>query len=257
MSQNIHHLLEDLDGYLGLGMPRESIVTATELLRHTALDGHGFGLAIFAIVDWHMPDQAREACPDVEAAYARLDPQDQAALRWRMLCFYTSIQQRTGCLAFATVTPFNAVDARNSMEAYLAASDLPKALQVGDCCQYMLADMPDEYDQAVLHHTLALYFANEGRWLRAMEQWELIKFPQPHWHDAVRGSVQACVSMALKLSHAALESMGEYRTHRQPELELSHPRLNDMRIKKLQQDLGEISPALNEIAKMNPGQTPG
>jgi hypothetical protein len=90
--------VNELQGYVGVGMKREALKLARKTLRRTDIAEKDFSHALNAILT--LADKCKPWTPVVEAAYARLSKRGKQIVRRWMLYFYNASRNHEAACKF-------------------------------------------------------------------------------------------------------------------------------------------------------------
>ena len=180
--------IKDLQGYFELGMAKEALQAARDLLRRRPVYPYAFTEApwpIFVFADLRQPWKRL-----VETAYAQASSRTKKSLRPHMLEFYTSISDYESACRYLSPRPQTVEEVVSSMRTLLNLKKVEQALPLCRKCGNLLLQPHDQLDHSMLLDALADYHAQTGDLNTAETYWRLVPPEDPLFEKAARALVE-------------------------------------------------------------------
>ena len=214
---------EELCGYTELGMKREALKVARQILSKPRISPAEFVAAIHAI-GCH-PDYENMRS-EIESAHLRQNRRFQKRVRAEMLAIYAVFGDATTASRFISVR-----DAHCSRELFLTMDVLLELERLGDAkavaqkCERALTKTSDEWEQGCLIDALASYYARCGEWSRAFDLWLATPPGGVLVGNAANGLVELFIVCALDVIQWELGALAKLPSD--PDMDLALPGNND------------------------------
>lgn len=213
--------LTELEGYNGLGMKKDAVRLAKQLLCNPAITDARFEAALLTLLS--TVTRLKPCRAGVEKAYARLSAKAQRRVRFWMLSFYHSSRDYATARRFLPKrfnTSFGLTELGFAWDIWSALDDtesLRKHLRLmadGAAC----ADHP--FTQSMLLASLGDHFLRTGEWQLAADSYREIPVESVNAHRAVLGPVLALCGELLAACEAARKPLARFKTYHDPDSEV-------------------------------------
>ena len=198
--------IRESQGYFELGIPKEALKAARELLKHRPVYAYAFTEALWPI---HVFADRRQPWKRlVETAYAQASSRTKKALRRQMLEFYISMSDYESAYRYLSPRPQTVEEAVSSMRTLLNLQKVEEARPLCRKCRKLLLQPQDQMDHSMLLDALADYHAQTGDLNTAEGCWRLVPPEDPLFEKAARAllEIQAARGHAsVAAGRAALE----------------------------------------------------
>ena len=237
--------LDELEGFVELGMKREALSLARQLFRGDKLKVAEFNGALAAILI--QQDRLKTWKPLVEAAYARLTERDKRTARSDMLGFYHSLKDWESAYRFLPARSNSALDLMFAMETLLSLRKQEEAKRVQTRCLRMLNQPMDPFYRSALLLALGSYHAQRAELGTADEYFGKVTvdeiFARNGWTaifeiEALRGLLQVWAGQL---------QLNEFRQLGTDENAISLPANRDDRFAEAERDLKRYEKAFYRI----------
>jgi hypothetical protein len=235
----------EVSGYLELGMISDAEQLARRYLSEVEPSAARFGEAMDVVLVSKSSSEWRRL---VEAAFQRMTRRDREAVRFKMLCFYWSLQDFTTAVTFVSsrrcCLPEELLVA---LEVVLRLNRMGEARALAQKCERMLKANVSEFDQGLLHDALGSFYSRVGQPLRAMQHWQCVPTSSPSLRTALVSLVEVCLWPALNAIQQGLEIVDQKK--RDPDLsaEIQQPGLEKALTTDIERDLLRLKRALEKI----------
>jgi hypothetical protein len=160
LPEDIHKKLTELEGVLGLGMQKETLSIARDLLKRRPVHPVAFYEGLSAILIH--ADRLHCWRKAVEKAHGAIQPKFQPLVRSQMLGFYVSLKDWATAEQFLAKRPKSADDLMFTMWTFLELRKLKKAKPICRKCLKMLMVTKDRFTGSMLLDALGDYYAQIG-----------------------------------------------------------------------------------------------
>lgn len=218
---NASDAITKLDGYCEMGMAKEALKQACDILASPRLTEAEFQSSVLAILS--MSDSLKRYRDVVEAAYARLSSAGRKRAERTMLGFYFSQDDFATAERFVPVRPSTFDELLFSMGTFLRLGHLSKAKKLVKLCESRLQAERNGQALNSLHDALADYYVRTGEWSKALEHWSEMRLDEPLGDNALVGTVEIKVADAIRTARTCIEALDDYRKHRRGELDIKLP----------------------------------
>lgn len=179
MSRMSAHRLNELQGYMELGMERESLSAARQVLRSTQISAGEF---------WHATDavlvQANRLKPwrrVIETAFGRLNAAGQEKCSRKLFQFFVALSDWKAARPIIPKSSNDPSDLLFSMWTLLELREMEQAQRVYNRCQRIwrnhvpseASDEDSEFVVSILTEAMAAYLAQRRKWQQAEELWSI------------------------------------------------------------------------------------
>ncbi len=234
-------LVQQMSGYSEIGMTRETKRLARIILANPDISPEEFCEALRTLGE---EGDFRKGKPRIETAYNRQSRAFKRKVRPYMLDMYASLEDWENARRF--ISPRNAWTASEmfwSMEVLLAVNMLDKAKCLARRCKRVLPFAETRFDQSLLCHALASFYARTHQWEKALAMWEETPLEQPFRRNALSGIVEIHLARAFEAVQRGLEILAELKRNPDVTTELCLPG----------NDLGMTKDAEKELLKFKRG----
>ena len=190
MRNRFNYTLNELDGYLELGMKKETLTVARAILKQRPVSGSELSQAVNAILI--EADKLKSWQLLVENAYKSLKRTEKRDAAIMMLHFYVSLEDWKKAAIFVPKRTNNTTDLLFSMWTWLQLKEMEKAQIICKKCLRMLrkVDSCDDFVASSLLEAVASYHAQAGDWDFAERAWKCGRkypwFVENAWEGLVR-----------------------------------------------------------------------
>lgn len=240
----IEQQLDEIDGYLDLGMQEEALRLIAVTLAKRPLSAEEFNTCVYALMQVHQPEQWK-AC--VERAYRNLNRPNDDMVRSAMLNFYFSIRDPEKAFEIFPTHWTKFFDAWTMMQVCLALSRLEEAKSVARVCTKILAHAKDDFTKASMADALAGYYLEIGDCPSALRMWENAPPEVVFQRQRLCGMVKARLLQALQASRAGLEALDEAAQKVDFSTELRLPGNRSTLITDAETELKELESAIERL----------
>lgn len=207
----LDHEVESLQGYLELGMKRQSLVLAKRLIRRRKLTARAFNEILSAILI--QADNLSRWQPWVELAYDHLPGESQSQVRFQMLGFYVA------CENWSSAEKFVPEWTEEPSEFLLAMWTLLERRRMTDARRLYRLSLKAwrnrgfarvywvKSDFSALSEALGCYHAQMGQWCAAERWWKLGARLQPFDDNALEGLLKLQAVRALAICKDAQKQL--------------------------------------------------
>jgi hypothetical protein len=220
--------VQELEGYLDLGMARESLRLARTILKTRPLTAAEFSAAVQALLT--QADTLPPWKAAVESAFAGLPRRGRPEASRRLFHFYVGVRDWCAAWPLRPRSVIEPTDAVLVMWTALELGHLGDARRLGARCQAWLTaalktnTASDEERSTISHLTeaMASFHAKTGRWDQAEALWQMGKGLQPFAAQAWEGLVTVHSLRAMLATDEALRLIAAGSTWDQ-DLEIELP----------------------------------
>lgn len=218
---NASNAITRLDGYVEMGMEKEALKLACEILVAPRLTEAEFQSCVLAILS--MSNSLKRYGDVVEAAYGRLSSAAQKRVRRTMLGFYFSQDDFAAAERFVPARPSTFDELLFCMGTFLRLGHLNRAKKLVKLCENRLQVERDGHALNGLHDALADYYSRTGAWGKALEHWSEMRLDEPLGDNGLIGMVEIKVADAILTARAGIKALDEYRKVCRGDLDLQLP----------------------------------
>jgi tetratricopeptide (TPR) repeat protein len=241
-----NHRLDELAGHVDLGMKRDAVRLARQLLKGSGINASEFDAALEAILI--QADSVKPWKPLVEEAYGRLSKQGHRDVKSRMLAFYYSLREWESAYRFLPARPKTALDLLFAMETLLNLRKVAAAKSIQRKCLQMLKQRIDAASAAALLDALANYHAQIGELGPAEKYWrEVAGLDEPLARGGMTGLVEIEVVRAMLYAKAGLLQIEEFRRRGVDGQSIVLPHNRDAVLAQTERDLKRYQKVLQRI----------
>jgi len=201
--------IDEIDGYLELGMADEALDRVRETLSKPGITPDEFQGCVFALLQSDGLERWRK---QVETAYRGLTDRSDDRVRSAMLNFYFSLNESNKAFLFFPKKSTKFFDAWTMMQVCLDLGRLDEAKKVARYCRGNLASAKDDFTQASMIDALAAYHMRMSEFEAALTLWSEAPVEPAFHRQMVRGVVKARLMQALqaaKVGHGMAKLMKE------------------------------------------------
>ena len=206
MKTRFDQSLNELEGYLELGMAQETLTVAKAILKQRPLTSHAFAQAIQALLI--QADNLKPWTRLIERAYEALDRKARKHSASSVLYFYVSIRAWKKASGFVPKRTNDPTELLFSMWTWLELKEMEKAHPLCRKCRRQLqATNPgDELAVGSLLEALGSYYAQTGDWHLAEQAWKSGQDYSPFAENAWDGLVKLHAYRGLLQANVAFDS---------------------------------------------------
>ena len=199
--------LNELKGFIGLGMQKEALQLSRVLLRSRPAHPKVFSDTLTALLIH--ADRLRPWRALVERAYADLPKHSRNLVGSEMLSFYVSIRDWQAAATFVPTRPETPHDLVFTMWTLLNLRRVHEARAVQRKCLRLLRATPERFEASLLLDALADYHAQIGELDPAESYWSVSPPEQPLFQSAAQGIVQVQAVRGKYWVAAAQRALGD------------------------------------------------
>ncbi len=181
--------LNELEGFIGLGMQKEALQLSRILLRSRPAHPTVFSETLTALLIH--ADRLRPWRALVERTYADLPKHSRNLVGSEMLSFYVSIRDWQAAAAFVPTRPETPHELVFTMWTLLNMRRIHEARPIQRKCLRLLRVTRDRFEASMLLDALADYHAQIGELDSAESYWSVSPPEQPLFQSAAQALVQA------------------------------------------------------------------
>jgi tetratricopeptide (TPR) repeat protein len=238
--------ITELDGYYEMGMAREALQLARQLLKYRPVHQAAFQHALWTILVH--ADRCRTWKRLVEAAYGQLSSRGKKIARLAMLRFYNSMWDYESASRFLPKHPQQVDEVVFSMWTLLGLKKTDRARPLCRKCLKFLRQPQHRFDFSMLVDALADYYAQIGDLSAAEAYWRLAPPEEPFFESAARGLVKIqAVRGHSYVSVGRVTLQKAYVESEQGPLDVILPGNEKSRLANAVKDLQKYSVALTRI----------
>jgi hypothetical protein len=193
--------IDEIDGYLELGMAEHALARVRETLSKAEIAPDEFQGCVFALLQ---SDGLERWEKQVEIAYRRLTDRSDDRVRSAMLNFYFSLNESNKAFLFFPKRSTKFFDAWTMMQVCLDLGRLEEAKKVARYCRGNLASAKDDFTQASMIDALTAYHLRMSEVEPALALWSDAPAEPAFHRQMVKGMVKARVMQALQAAKAGL-----------------------------------------------------
>ena len=180
--------MEELAGYIELGMAKESLAVANVLLKIRPLTADVFVEAVAGLLI--QADKLKPWRRKVEIAYAALNSSNKKSAATKLFHFYVSVKDWKAAREFIPKRTNNPADLMFSMWTNLNLKEIEKTDEISKKCLRLIRKETDDFFKSCLLEALGSYFAQTGKWEAAEQAWktgqEFPSFVENAWDGLVK-----------------------------------------------------------------------
>jgi tetratricopeptide (TPR) repeat protein len=227
-NQDTNSTLEELSGFLDIGMKRQSLKVVRKILAkhrvtpvefNEAVRTLGMFLSVAGMLKWSEM---------LETAYARQSERSRRAMNGSMLKYYASLNDPENAARFLSADQMKSPeDAFLVMDVLLETKRMDEAKQLATRFENLLRRKHDRFTFALLITALAEYYERVGDWDQALNLWHHAPLEEPFRENALRGIVSIHLARALVSVRDGLQSLDSLKKSPDQENSLSLPGNDD------------------------------
>ena len=190
MRNRFNDTLNELEGYLELGMTKETLTVARAILKQHPVIASSFCQAVTALLI--KADKLKPWQLLIENTYDSLNRKEKKQAAIEMLHFYVSIKDWKKAANFVPKRTNDPMDLLFSMWTWLELKEIEKAKIICKKCLRLLrkVDPDDDFVASSLLEAVASYHAQTGDWHQAERVWKYGRkypwFAENAWEGLVR-----------------------------------------------------------------------
>ncbi len=213
--------LDELDGYLELGIHRKVRALARRILRDPRLTDEAFSKAVHALLG--VQTKLQGLVPLVEKAYRRLKIRERRNVRFWMLSFYYSLNDYSKALGYTTMRPIDGADFMLCLEILARSGKENEARRLANRGLCFLASKKDTGNCSSVWGGLADYFTRNGDWDKALELWQEAPGQTAYDIGKVESIAKLHAARGLVAIHEAFRELDLIEKNGCSDLAISHP----------------------------------
>ena len=239
-------IISQIQGFMEIGMHKETVKLAKQLLKSEPIDSLMFQQAIDAfLVGGYYPKRLKAL---VYSAYDRLSHTDQRNVQEDMLYFTSLVKDMSRAQEFVPAQSSNPITLLRSMEVCLENKAFEKAYEIRSQCLELLNETSEEFGISLLLDALANYAERFGNYDEAEKYWlKQICLDQPTIPSAVRGLIKNKAAQAWKHVQLAQAQIHQFRGNIDSITVLALPGNHDCLLNEAQKNLNTYRKALAKI----------
>ncbi len=237
--------LNELSGFVELGMGREATAVVRQLLRSPRIKAVEFTEALSALQTHG--SRLKRLKPLIEAAYARLSARDKRAVRSDMLGFYFTLQDWQSAYPFLPARAKHPADLMFAMETLLNLRKVDEAKRIRKMCLRMLEHPMDTFNRAALFSALGDYHAQRAEPGAAEEYFFEMAQDEVFAPSAAKAIFEIAALRGLLQVWAAQLGLNEFRQRATDDLAITLPGNRDGRFADAERDLKRYERAFYKI----------
>jgi tetratricopeptide (TPR) repeat protein len=236
--------LDEIDGYLELGMEEEALDLVGSSLTRSELSADQFHSCILALLQSREPEPWRSA---VESAYRRLSKPATDQAQSAMLNYYFSIGDYARAFEFFPRQSTKFFDAWTMMQVCLELGRLDEAKKVARYCRGLLATDDDDFTKASMADALGAFYLRIADPEKALQVWQDAPTEPTFHRQRLTGLVKARLLQALQTAKNGRASLA--REKQKPDLscELSLPGNAAQLMNDTEGELSELESAIQQL----------
>jgi tetratricopeptide (TPR) repeat protein len=238
-------LVEELNGYVDLGMQQEVLALARHAFNLDPLAPDLFNAALQGILIHADPLQAW--VPMVESAYAKLPERGRRAVRAAMLNFYWSLADWEGAARFLPPRLKSDSGCLMVMDVLLVLDRLDEAGLLARKCSRALTEAGEPFEKSQQLEALANYCAQCGQWEIAQALWEHAPLDDPLARNAMIGLARVHLARALAVTRMSLQAVKTLKQDWDPEQETMLPGNQNGLLGDWEKELSELHDDLEKL----------
>ena len=214
----------ELDGFVDMGMKRESLRLARRYLKGPALNAELFDSALNAILI--QADPLKPWSQLVDAAYARLSKRSQQTVRFLMLAFHNNTRNHESAARFIPSRSngqSTLPDLVFALDTTLALNKMKEAKKLAKKVTRAARDCEELVMKALLLEGLAEYLVRTGDWNLALDIWKLTQYEPLQTRQSVISIMEVHVACALQAIQQGLQLTEKFKGNIDPEMETTVP----------------------------------
>ncbi|MEO6337187.1 MAG: hypothetical protein ABIP71_10265 [Verrucomicrobiota bacterium] len=233
--------LEELQGYVELGMQKLSLQLARQLLKQPTVPPHTFNEVLDAILVH--ADQLRRWRPLVEAVHSKFRAKQKRLVRNAMFHFYVGLDEFGVALSYMPPKPRDALDLLFCMWTLLHLRYMDSADTIAERIKRIWKKPQSEFDISCVLEAIGSFLAQNG-WLEEAEGvWKQAVCYEWFEANAWKGLIHIEVVKALGLADDALKRISV----RQPDYDPKLPRNEEAFKLTSLKEFGRIKQSLNRV----------
>lgn len=238
-------IISQIQGFMEIGMHKESVKLAKQLLKSEPIDSLMFYQALRAIF---VGDNAKKFKGIVYAAYNRLSHTNKMSSQEHMLHFTNMIGDFKRAQNFIPVKSNDPHTLLVAMETCLENKEFVKAKSIQRQCLELLNETSEEFGTSFLLFSLAEYADRLGNHEEAEKYWlKLICLDEPTFPSAVRGLIRNKTAQAWKHVQFAQAQIQKFRGNIDSTTVLALPGNHDCLLDQAQKSLNSYRKSLEKI----------
>ncbi len=209
---------ESLSGYCELGMKRDAMKVASQILAKPRIAPVEFSEVIRALGMMASQAELQDCKVLVQAAYERQPLKTKKAMGGEMLRYYYSLKDWVNALRFLSAHELkNAENAVFAMDLLLETKRMKEAKRFARQCEKWLQVRLSRFEAGVVMEALASYSAQVGEWDKALHFWGHAPLEEPFRHNALSGIVAIHLARALEAVQTGLHALDDLK--KSPDME--------------------------------------
>ncbi len=245
MNERTAHDLNELEGYVELGMQRESLRLARKLLKQPGLTPQIFADAMHAILVH--ADQLTRWRPLVETVHSKFSAKQKRAARKSMFHFYVSLNEFGMAFLYMPLKPRAADDLLFCMWTLLDLRYMDACDDMAERIKRIWNKPKSEFEISCVLEAIGSYAAQNGWFEVAESVWE-----QAITHELFEANAwTGLINIEIAKAHARVGSAVNRISARKPDYNPMLPRNEEkLKIASLK-ELGRIQRELNHVLPKN------
>jgi hypothetical protein len=249
-SRNEPQQINEIDGYMELGMREEALRQVHLTLNRSLLTPEQFNTSVFALLQTDRPESWRRT---VEHAYGRLKQPQDDRVRSAMINFYFTIGEAKLAWRYFPRRWTKFFDAWVMMQVCLELGRLNQAKVTAQLCSEILAGAEDDFTRASMIDALASYHVELGNRDTALALWEESPNEPCFQRQRLCGIVKIHLARALEAAKSGLAKVAAARINFDLSTEVQLPgntaaMLSDSEgeLTRLERDIEKLIPTMRD-----------
>ena len=217
-------ILTELEGCTALGMEKEALGVAEQILRRPKITGAQFAAAVETLLIMDTRLRARRAT--MRKAYGRLTVKAQRSVRYWMLAFYHSAHDCQAAKEFIPRHfngPHGLFELGWAWDIWCAANDEKSLKKHFPTLATAASQAEHPYTKGLLLMCLGDYCILTRQWQRAVEFFQLIPIESANVQQAIFGALLARSGELLDECRRAGETLNLFKHYHDPDLDVVLP----------------------------------
>ena len=244
LSRNGPPPIDEIDGYIELGMQEEALAQVHVTLNRNFITPEEFNSCVFALLQTDQPESWKRT---VENAHSRLKTPGDDKVRSAMLNYYFTIGESKVAWKFFPRHWTKFFDAWVMMQVSLELGRLNQAKAVAQTCSDILAAAQDDFTKSSMIDALTSYHVRLCNWDVALKLWEEAPDEPCFQRQRLTGIVKIHLARALEAAKDGLTKVAADRIDLEIGNEVPLPGNRAEVLDQTERELKELEGAIDKI----------
>ena len=217
-------ITSELEGLVGMGMEKDALKLARQILETESIKASDFKCAVNAILI--LGDDVKSWRPLVESAFEHLSPREKRAAT-HVLIYVRGVCYDHEAVLKAMPKRMSTSDGGMSLhyvlEAMLHLGKIEESRPLAKWAVNVIDFSDNDMVRVLLMSSVAEFCARTGWWEKALDFWKKVREHETLHRNAVEGIVEIHCARALRAIERGFEYVERYKMKLDPELETMLP----------------------------------